>query len=98
MQPTAIEKKIRTDIIAQQFPDMSDAQVTHQTYPPTALTPHRQPTRTRGGTVQRRSAAGTLRHQFVYQKQFGTGEAPLYKTIIVTTDDDGTVLRVSRSR
>ena len=98
MQLKAIEQKIRTEIIAQQFPDMSDAQVTRQTYPPTAVTPPGARIRTRGRSAQRPSASGSPRHQFIYQKQFGAGDTVLHRTVIVTTDDNGEVLRVSRSR
>jgi hypothetical protein len=34
MQLKVIEQKTRTEIIAQQCPDMSDAQVTHHVYSP----------------------------------------------------------------
>ena len=96
MQLEAIKQKIQKEIIARKFPEMSDAQVTEQTYLLAAGTLRGGRPRGPGGVVG--TSAGSMRHQFVYQKQFGEGETVLHQTVIVVTDDNGEVQRVFRSR
>lgn len=94
----AIEQKIRAQIIARRFPEMSDAQVTHQTYQSLEGAVEGMRGRMKGLAEEPPSTSGSTRHQFVYHKQFGTGEAVLHRTVIVITDDRGEVQRVFSSR
>jgi hypothetical protein len=98
MQVDTIEQQIRQDVITRRFPAMADASVTHQSYESAQGTRAGVRGRMKGLADERPTPSGRARHQFIYHKQFGAGDAAIQRTVIVITDDDGAVQRVFRSR